>query len=122
MELKFPYIKSKDYELDDDFIIALEKAPSTLSLMIALYIEEHCPALPVDEFCNHVLAGVVHHFDEPITFVFEVSKPDPYLTIFTDLEFIEMDEYLDFVNLNLYLKHDQHFSYPRPTFSRKPKS
>jgi len=119
MELKFQYIKDKNYELDDDFIVALEEVPSTLSLMIALYIEEYCPDLPVNKEINHLLAGVVHHYDEPITFVFEVSKPDPYLTIFTDLEFIDMDEYLEFVSLNLHLKHDKHFTHPRPVVSRK---
>jgi len=122
MELKFPYIKSKDYELDDDFILALEEVPSTLSLMIALYIEEYCPDLPVNKNITHLLAGVVHHYDQPITFVFEVEKTDPYLTIFTDLEFIEMDEYLEFVSLNLYLKHDKHFTHPRPITGRKSNS
>ena len=33
--------------------------------------------------------------------------------VLTDLQFIEMDEYLDFINLKLNLKTDERFSYPR---------
>ena len=41
MDLKLPY--TKDYELDDDFLETLEKTPPTLSLTIALYLEEYLP-------------------------------------------------------------------------------
>jgi len=59
------------------------------------------------------MAGLVYHFDEPVPFVIEITRPDEYLTILTDLVFIDMDEYLDFINLKLNLKIDERFSYPR---------
>lgn len=111
MGVKFSY--EKDYDFDEDFLETLYNAPQTLSLVIALYIEEHLPDLPVNELSTHLMAGLVYHFDEPVPFVIEVTRPDEYLTILTDLVFIDMDEYLDFINLKLNLKIDERFSYPR---------
>ena len=111
MDLKLPY--TKDYELDDDFITSLEKAPPSLSFTIALYLEEYLPDLPPNDMCTHLTAGLVYHFNEPVPFILEVMRPDKYLIVLTDLQFIEMDEYLDFINLKLNLKTDERFSYPR---------
>ncbi len=114
MELKFPYIEDKGYRLDDEFIEALEDVPGELSTLIAIYIDEYCPFLETDLIKTYLLAGVVHYNNEAITFIFEVSRPNNKEFIFTDLKFIEMDEYLDFINLNLYLTPDEKFSYPEP--------
>jgi len=119
MELKLPYIESKGYIIEDDFIDALDDVPPSLSILVSIYIEEYCPKLPEDLLTTHLLAGLVYHFDQPVPFVFEVSRPSEDEVIFTDLKFIEMDEYLDFINLNLYLEHDVRFNYPGPNFNRK---
>jgi len=34
--------------------------------------------------------------------------------VLSDLQFIDMDEYLDFINLKLNLVVDERFSYPKP--------
>ena len=112
MDVKFQYVK--DFEIDDDFISALQDVPQTLSLTIALYIEEYLPELPVNELCSHVRAGLVYHYGKPIPFLIEVTKPDEELMVLGDLQFIDMDEYLDFINLKLNLVVDERFSYPKP--------
>lgn len=117
MELKSLY--TKDYEIDEDFISALEDTPVSLSLTITLYLEEHLPDLPPNELHTHLVAGLVYHFNEPVPFILEVMRPDKYLFALTDLCFIDMDEYLDFINLKLNLKRDDRFSYPRLVTDRK---
>ena len=117
MELKLPY--TKEFELDDDFISTLEKTPPTLSLTITLYIEEYLPDVPANSLHTHLVAGLVYHFDEPVPFILEILKPDDYLMVLSDLQFIDMDEYLDFINLKLNLETDERFSYPRFTDHRK---
>ena len=114
MELKFPYIEDKGYHLEEDFIDALQEVPIELSTLIAIYIDEYCPKLETDLIKTHLLAGIVHYQRKPVPFVFEVSRPNEKDFIFTDLKFIDIDEYLDFINLNLYLPLDERFSYPRP--------
>ncbi len=111
MDVKLSYVK--DFELDDYFISALENVPSTLSLTIALYIEEHLPELKVDRLCSHVRAGLVYHFGKPVTFIIEITKSEENFIVLSDLQFIEMDEYLDFINLKLNLDVDKRFSYPK---------
>ncbi len=111
MGVKFQYVK--DFELEDDFISAFQNIPHTLSLTIALYIEEHLPEVGVDNLCSHVRAGLVHHYDEAIPFVIEITKSEDYLMVLTDLQFIDMDEYLDLINLNLNLIIDEKYSYPK---------
>ena len=81
MDLKLPY--TKDYELDDDFITSLEKAPPSLSFTIALYLEEYLPDLPPNDMCTHLTAGLVYHFNEPVPFILEVMRPDKYLMVLT---------------------------------------
>lgn len=104
---------TKGYELDDDFVSTLENVPPSLSLTITLYLEEYLPDLPANEMVTHVVAGIVHHFNKPVPFVLEVMRPDEYLIVLTDIQFIDMDEYLDFINLKLNLINDERFSYPR---------
>ena len=111
MDVKLSY--AKDFELDEDFISALENAPSTLSLTVALYIEEHLPELEVDRLCSHVRAGLVYHYGKPIPFIIEITKSEENFMVLSDLQFIEMDEYLDFINLKLNLDVDKRFSYPK---------
>ena len=117
MELKLPYVK--DYELDDDFLDALDKVPQTLSLTIALYLEEYLPDLPSNYLCSHIKTGLVFHYGEPVPFVIEVLKSDNYLMVLSDLQFIDMDEYLDLTNLKLNLEIDERFSYPKLALNSK---
>lgn len=114
MELMFPYIEDKGYHLDDDFLDALTDVPGSLSTLIAIYVDEYCPELEVNDLVSHLLAGVVTHFDEQIYFVVEIIRPTTYDIIFTDIKFIDVDEYLDFINLDLYLELDERFNYPGP--------
>ena len=111
MDVKLSYVK--DFELDDYFISALENLPSTLSLTIALYIEEHLPELEVNRLCSHVRAGLVYHYGEAIPFIIEITKSEENFIVLSDLQFIDMDEYLDFINLKLNLNVDERFSYPK---------
>ena len=111
MDVKLSYVK--DFELDDYFISALENLPSTLSLTIALYIEEHLPELEVNRLCSHVRGGLVYHYGEAIPFIIEITKSEENFIVLSDLQFIDMDEYLDFINLKLNLNVDERFSYPK---------
>ena len=109
----------KDYELDDYFIDALQECEPPLSLTISLYLEEHLPEIPVNLMTSHVYAGLGFYFDKPVPFIIEITKSDDYLMVLSDLQFIDMDEYLDLTNLKLNLKVDERFSYPRLVIDSK---
>ena len=109
MELELKYTKAIEYEVEDSFMITLENADPFIAYKIALYIEDHLPGIPNNDFHTHLLAGIVHDNEKPYPFVVECLKTaDTFLT-FTDLKFISLNEYLDFINLNSYIKSNVKF-------------
>ena len=112
MDLKLKSIKDKKYDVDDNFVIALEQIDQEMAQLIAVYLEDHMLNLPTNNFTTHIYGGLVHFYDQPIPFVVEILKITGSYLRFTDLKFIDMNEYLDLVNLNLYIKSNGAYSYP----------
>jgi hypothetical protein len=112
MGSELTYLEDRDYDVDDSFVIALENIDHEMAKLIAVYLEDHMLNLPTNDFTTHIYGGIVHYFDKPIPFVVEVLKASGSFLTFTDLKFIDMNEYLDLVNLNLYIKSNGTYAYP----------
>tara|TARA_B100001248_G_C27295472_1_gene414601 strand:+ start:297 stop:668 length:372 start_codon:yes stop_codon:yes gene_type:complete len=107
MELKQKYIRDSGYDLDDDFTDFLHKVDPVLAYRIGKYIEDHVREVPDNSLRSHVLGGVVMHENRPVTFALELVKQKGLLVSLTNLIFISMDEYLDLINLNCYIKSNE---------------
>ncbi len=107
MELKQKYIRDSGYDLDDDFTDFLHKVDPVLAYRIGKYIEDHVTEVPDNPLRSHVLGGVVMHENKPVTFALELVKQKGLLVSLTNLIFISMDEYLDLINLNYYIKSNE---------------
>ena len=60
---------------------------------------------PKDLITSHILGGVIVYEDEPVPFALEVVQlEEADFLILSDIKLIEMDEFLDLINLNLYIK------------------
>ena len=62
------YIKDRGYEVEDNFITSLEEIDEQIAIKIAMYIEQNLTDISPNDFITYVLGGVVHHYNEPITF------------------------------------------------------
>ena len=98
------YIKDRGYEVEDNFITSLEEIDEQKAIKIAMYIEQNLTDISPNDFITYVLGGVVHHYNEPITFAVEVMKTHGHYITLTDLSIIDMDEYLDLISLGAYIK------------------
>ena len=104
MDLEPRYIKDRGYEVEDNFVTSLEEIEEPIAIKIALFIQDNLRDISPNNFTTYVLGGVVHYYNEPITFAVEVMKTHgEYLTP-TDLSLINMNEYLDLICLNSYIK------------------
>tara|TARA_Y100000004_G_scaffold197327_1_gene271154 strand:+ start:9809 stop:10195 length:387 start_codon:yes stop_codon:yes gene_type:complete len=120
MELELKYTKEIEYEVEDSFMITLENANPFVAYKVAMYIEEHLPTIPNNDFHTHLMAGIIHDNNKPYPFVVECLKTADTPLIFTDLKFISLNEYLDFINLNSYIKsNDKSKSKQRNIYSGK---
>ena len=63
--------------------------------------------MPPNELRSHVMGGVVDFDGEPITFALEMIKQKGMVPSLSNLIFISMDEYLDLINLNYYIKSNE---------------
>lgn len=107
MELKQKYIRDSGYDLDDDFTDFLHKVDPVLAYKIGKYIEDNVTEVPDNPLRSHVLGGVVMHENKPVTFALELVKQKGLLVSLTNLIFISIDEYLDLINLNYYIKSNE---------------
>jgi|TARA_R110000787_G_scaffold136361_1_gene248881 hypothetical protein len=98
------YIKDSGYEMEDDFTDALHKMPPLLAFKIGKYIENNLINPPINSLVAYVIAGVVKYEGEPYYFVVEIIKDGNFLPVLSNLLTISSDEYLDFINLNQYIK------------------
>lgn len=107
MELKQKFIRDSGYDLEDNFTDTLHLVHPVLAFKIGKYIEDNVQILPNNELRSHVLGGVVMHKNNPITFALELIKQKGLVISLTNLIFISMDEYLDLINLNCYIKSNE---------------
>jgi len=105
-ELRQKYIEEKGYDVEDSFMDELGKFDLYTALRIARFIEQNLKLMPVNHFTSYVLGGcIVHSIGEPITFALELVRIKNEFTTLTDVTLISMDEYLDLMLLNCYIKN-----------------
>jgi hypothetical protein len=110
MGLKPRFIKVEDesvgrYDVEDDFIDSLSELDDILlKIKISDYIDNNLPEYPDNKFTTYVVGGFVMHNDESIYFAIEILKTTGSLLTLTDFQLIDVNEYLDLINLNLYIK------------------
>ena len=107
MVLEQKYIKDKGYDMEDDFMDALHDVHPLLAYRIGKYIEDNVCDLKPNVLRTHVLGGIIHYDDKPVPFALEMMKLPGMLTTLTNLVFITVDDYLDLINLNSYIKSNE---------------
>ena len=105
MELRQKYIEAKGYDVTEDFMDSFGEINLPLAIEIAKHIEQCFIPIPNDTITSHVMGGVTSYLDEQITFAIEIIKFDENdFLILSDIKLIDMDDFLDLINLNLYIK------------------
>lgn len=108
MELKQRYTEAKTYDVDDHFLDSLQEFELPVSLKIARFIEENDIEVDNNNLVSHILGGLIMYSGKPVTFALEIVKIELEYMKLTDITPISMDEYLDLINLNLYIKSNEH--------------
>jgi len=108
MDLKQRYIRDRGYDVEEEFMDSLRSLDHKTAVKIAIYLEENIYDIEPNELTTYIFGGVVHIEDEPITFAIEIMKIKHRHLTFTDITLISMDEYLDLILENSYIKsnHD----------------
>ena len=78
-----------------------------VALKIAMFLNENNIEVTTNNLVSHVLGGLIMYNKKPITFAVEIIKADSEYMTFTDITLISIDEYLDLMNLNLYIKSNE---------------
>ena len=95
-----------DFDFDDFFVESLQELDLYTALKIGRYIKNNLQKLPKNEYSSYILGGVVvDTIGEPITFALEIVNTKELPTTLTDVSLITMDEYLDLINLDCYIKN-----------------
>ncbi len=104
MGLKLKYIKDDGYDVYEEYLEALDSLDFGLSLTISEYIDSKVLYLPVNDYISYVLGGVVKYENKNVFFALEIIRVQGSFLMLSDLKIISSDEYLDLINLNLYIK------------------
>jgi len=108
MELEQRSTEGEHYEISDEFLNSLDELDIRTSILIAKQIEASSILVPTDTMSTYLIGGIIDDpYDGPTPFAVEVLRVDDDLVMFTDVKLISMDEYLDLINLNLYIKLNQ---------------
>lgn len=107
MVLEPRYIKDSGYDMEDDFMDALHRLPPMMAYKIGKYIEDYVVELPPNDLCTYVVGGVIDYNETPVPFALEIMKTSGMLITLTNLILISMDDYLDLINLNSYIKSNE---------------
>jgi hypothetical protein len=108
MGVRQKYTEVKKYDIDDFFIENLQEIEFPLSVRIAEFIEENLKYIPSSNLVSYVVGGLVMYNHKPVAFALELVRTLGDNPILSDIELISMDEYLDLMNLNLYIKSDEY--------------
>jgi len=104
-EYRQKYIEAKGYDVEDYFMDNLSEMNLYTALKIATFIEKNIQLIDETKLRSTVLGGcIVHTIGEPITFVIEMIRKKKGYTTLTDVQLIDMDEYLDLMLLDCYIK------------------
>tara|TARA_R100000935_G_C2803816_1_gene151715 strand:+ start:252 stop:530 length:279 start_codon:yes stop_codon:yes gene_type:complete len=86
----------------------LKEMDFELSVVIAKFIETNLQYIPSNNLVSFVVGGLVVYEKEPIAFALELVRPIGENPILSDIDLITIDEYLDLMNLNLYIKSNEY--------------
>tara|TARA_R110002020_G_scaffold70385_9_gene182676 strand:+ start:7641 stop:7982 length:342 start_codon:yes stop_codon:yes gene_type:complete len=107
MDAEQKYIEeSSGFEVDMEFVDRLKELPLHYSLHIAHQVDVNAPNLPEKNGWAQMVGGVVK-LDEPLFYEIEYLKQEGEIPIYISITEIDVDEYLDYINLNQILK-DEH--------------
>lgn len=104
MELKQKSIEVTNFELEDLFLENLRKFGLENAMIVADFLENiHNLDFISDKVVIYGgMVNITKNF--PIFFEVEFLKDLPNTAVLINIELISVDEYLDYINLNLYLK------------------
>lgn len=108
MDLQLKHIKDSEYKVEEFFLESMGKLPLSLAFAISVYLDENLPELKENLLTTHILGGRITHKESPFYFVVEILYDEDQVLTFTDIMEIDMDEYLDLMNLNMYIKTNGH--------------
>lgn len=101
MDVKRKYIKEGGYDVAEDFVETLQQLDIRTGIKIAKFIEKNVDKVHENDLVSTVLGGVVIDDDNtPITFALEMLRIEDVI-ILSDIKLVDMDEYLDLLNLNI---------------------
>jgi len=104
MGLEQKYIKDKGYDVENDFLEALENIDRALAAHIVIFLEENVFDYKPKSRYPYFLGGLVHYNNEAITFAVQIVKESGNYITLSDLKFISMDYYLDLMLKKKYIK------------------
>jgi|TARA_B100000900_G_C20385529_1_gene636342 hypothetical protein len=107
MDLKQRYIRDKGYDVEQEFMDELKSFDSKVALEIALFLEDNVRDLKPNEFTTYVYGGLVMVELKPVTFAIEIMRVKYRHLTFTDISLISMDEYLDLMLIDCYIKPNE---------------
>ncbi len=106
MDAEQKYIEeSSNFEVDMQFIDTLQDLPMNYSLRIAHQVDFNAPNLPEKNGWAQMVGGVVK-LEEPLFYEIEYLKQEGEIPIYISIKEIDVDEYLDYINLNQILKDE----------------
>ena len=105
MDLKQKYTEDENIKckFDDFFIDELIALPYNAAVGIMQQVKRNSDLLPEKNDWSQMVGGVVKS-DKPFFFELEYVKPEGEDPIYLDVMQIDCDDYLDYINLNQYLK------------------
>jgi len=89
------------FDVTEDFIDGLQDLDIRTGIKIAKFIKDNLDDIEINTFVSTILGGVViNEYNEPVTFALEIIKQNESFPVLSDIKLIDMDEYLDLLNLN----------------------
>ncbi len=99
MDVKPKYTEA-GYDIDEDFVESIQQFDIRTGQKIAEFIQKNINDIEPNVLVSTMLAGVIiNDNNNPITFAVEIIKDHSPNIILSDLVQIDMDEYLDLINL-----------------------
>ena len=99
MDVKPKYTEA-GYDIDEDFVDSIQQFDIRTGQKIAEFIQKNINDIEPNVLVSTMLAGVIiNDNNNPVTFAVEIIKDHSPNIILSDLVQIDMDEYLDLINL-----------------------
>lgn len=101
MDVEPRYTTDEGFDIGDDFLETLQDLDIRIGIKIARFIADNIEKIKPNSFVSTVMGGLVHDDNnKPVTFALEVIKDKSPHPLLSDIKMVDMDEYLDLLNLN----------------------